>query len=275
MRLYRAIVSSFLCLLLLIGAAGPVAAQDLLLATTTSTDNTGLLDELAPMFKQDTGIKLNWTAVGTGKALELGRNCDADALLVHAPNAEKRYVENGYGVDRTQIMYNDFIIIGPPGDPAGIKGMEVTKALSRIEAEGADFASRGDDSGTHKNELQLWKAAGDGAPSGKSWYMETGQGMMATIRVAAEKNAYTMADRGTYIKYADNFDGNPPLAVLVEGDEILFNQYSAMAVNPDRCENVDFESARKFINWITSEHVQKAIGEYRLLGKTLFTPNAE
>ncbi|MCF8030782.1 MAG: substrate-binding domain-containing protein, partial [Desulfohalobiaceae bacterium] len=201
--------------------------------------------------------------------------CDADALLVHAPKAEKRYVDNGYGVDRTKVMYNDFIIIGPEEDPAGIKGMEVTKALSRIEAEDADFASRGDDSGTHKNELQLWQAAGDGAPSGEKWYMETGQGMMATIRVAAEKGAYTMADRGTYIKYADNFEGDPPLKVLVEGDKILFNQYSAMAVNPERCDNVDYESARKFIDWITSEHVQKAIGEYKLLGKTLFTPNAK
>jgi tungstate transport system substrate-binding protein len=275
MQLYRAIVSSLVCLLLLVGAAGPAAAQDLLLATTTSTDNTGLLDELAPMFEQDTGITLKWTAVGTGKALELGRNCDADALLVHAPKAEKSYVENGYGVDRTQVMYNDFIIIGPPEDPAGIKGMKVTQALSRIQAKGAGFASRGDDSGTHKNELQLWQAAEDGAPSGESWYMETGQGMMATIRVAAEKGAYTMADRGTYIKYADNFDGDPPLKVLVEGDEILFNQYSVMAVNPDRCDNVDYEAAQEFMGWITSDSVQKAIGSYKLLGKTLFTPNAE
>ncbi len=245
-----------------------------MLATTTSTDNTGLLDELAPMFEKDTRIKLKWVAVGTGKALELGRNCDADALLVHAPKAEKRYVENGYGVDRAQIMYNDFIIIGPPGDPAGIRDMKVTKALSRIEAKGAVFASRGDDSGTHKNELQLWKAAGAGTPGGKQWYMETGQGMMSTIRVAAEKDAYTMADRGTFIKYADNFDGDPPLEVLVEGDKILFNQYSAMAVNPERCDNVDYEAAQEFIDWITSEHVQKAIGEYRLLGRSLFTPSA-
>ena len=274
MSLNRAIVSSLLCLLLLCASA-PAAAEDLLLATTTSTDNTGLLDELAPMFEKDTGIELKWVAVGTGKALELGRNCDADALLVHAPKAEKRYVENGYGVDRTQVMYNDFIIIGPEEDPAKIKGMKVTKALSRIEAEGAAFASRGDDSGTHKNELQLWQAAGDGAPEDASWYMETGQGMMATIRVAAEKGAYTLADRGTYIKYADTYDGHPPLRVLVEGDEILFNQYSALAVNPERCGNVDHESARQLINWITSDRVQEAIGEYRLLGRRLFAPNAK
>lgn len=275
MRLNRMLITLLVCLSLVLGATGPAAAQDLLLATTTSTDNTGLLDELAPMFEKDTGIELKWTAVGTGKALELGRNCDADALLVHAPKAEKRYVENGYGVDRTRVMYNDFILIGPPHDPAGIKGMKVTRALSRIEAKGTDFASRGDDSGTHKNELQLWLAAGDGAPSGKSWYMETGQGMMSTIRVAAEKDAYTMADRGTFIKYADNFEGDPPLEVLVEGDKILFNQYSAMAVNPERCENVDYEAAQEFIDWITSDRVQKAIGDYKLLGKRLFTPNAK
>ncbi|MEF8943723.1 MAG: substrate-binding domain-containing protein, partial [Desulfohalobiaceae bacterium] len=261
MRIHPALAIGLLSLLLLCASA-PATAGDLLLATTTSTDNTGLLDDLAPMFEKETGITLKWIAVGTGKALELGRNCDADALLVHAPKAEKRYVENGYGVDRTRVMYNDFILIGPPEDPAGMKGMKVTQALSRIEAEGADFASRGDNSGTHKNERKLWQATGDGAPDGDQWYMETGQGMMSTIRVAAEKDAYTMADRGTFIKYADNFDGDPPLKVLVEGDKILFNQYSAMAINPEHCDNVDHESAQAFLDWITSEHVQNAIGEY-------------
>ena len=275
MRLSLSILAGLIMLILLTAQPGLAAERDLLLATTSSTDNTGLLDELAPMFRQDTGIKLKWIAVGTGKALELGRNCDADALLVHAPKAEKRYVDNGYGVDRTRVMSNDFIIIGPPEDPAGIKGMKVTRALSQIEAKGAAFASRGDDSGTHKNELHLWKAAEDGTPNGERWYMETGQGMMSAIQVAAEKGAYTLADRGTYIKYADNYDGDPPLKVLVEGDEMLFNQYSAMAVNPKRCDNVDQESTQRFIDWLTSDRVQKAIGEYKLLGKTLFTPNAK
>jgi len=274
MRL-RLVLLVCLTALFIAGSSGTALSQDFLLATTTSTDNTGLLDYLAPKFEKDTGMELKWTAVGTGKALELGRNCDADALLVHAPKAEKRYVENGYGVDRTQVMYNDFIIIGPESDPANVKGLKVQQALRRIEAKGADFASRGDDSGTHKNELQLWQAASDGAPAGESWYIETGQGMMSTIRVATEKGAYTMADRGTYIKYADNFDGEPPLKVLVEGDKILFNQYSAMAVNPERCDNVNYEAAQEFIDWITSEYTQNAIDDYELLGKTLFTPNAQ
>jgi tungstate transport system substrate-binding protein len=270
-RRITAIVAALLALVLLSGAA---SAQSLLMATTTSTDNTGLLDYLAPKFQRDTGIELKWTAVGTGKALELGRNCDADVLLVHAPPAEKRYVDNGYGMNRTRVMYNDFVIIGPPGDPAGVEGVSVTGALQEIRADGATFVSRGDDSGTHKKELGLWKEAGLQAPAKRGWYLETGQGMMATIRVAAERDGYTLADRGTYIKYAENFGGEPPLTVLVEGDKALFNQYSVMAVNPENCPNVQHERAQKFIHWITSPETQQEIASYQLLGKKLFTPNA-
>ncbi|MFP3981908.1 MAG: substrate-binding domain-containing protein [Desulfobacterales bacterium] len=252
-----------------------VPAQSLMMATTTSTDNTGLLDELAPKFKDDTGITLKWTAVGTGRALEIGRNCDVDLLLVHAPAAEKKFVDNGYGVVRTQIMYNDFVIIGPDRDPAGIRGMDTNAAMKKIAEEKSLFVSRGDDSGTNKKERALWHEAGVKPPAKAKWYLETGQGMIGTIRVAAERNGYTLTDRGTYIKYAHNQDGSPPLKILVQGDPELFNQYSAIAVNPDRCENIDYEMAQEFINWITAGQAQEFIGSYKLLGKPLFTPNAE
>jgi len=248
--------------------------QSLMMATTTSTDNTGLLDKLAPKFKQDTGITLKWTAVGTGKALEIGRNCDVDVLMVHAPAAEKKFVKNGYGVDRTQIMYNDFVIIGPAGDPAGIKGMATGAAMQQIAGKNALFVSRGDDSGTNKKERSLWDKAGVDLPAKAKWYLETGQGMISTIRVASERDGYTLTDRGTYIKYAHNHDGNPDLKVLVEGDPVLFNQYSAIAINPERCKSVKYDLAKQFISWITSEDIQEFIGNYKLLGKQLFTPNA-
>ncbi len=248
--------------------------ETLMMATTTSTDNTGLLDVLAPMFKADTGIELKWTAVGTGKALKMGEDCNVDVLLVHAPASEKAYVEKGFGVDRKQVMYNDFVIIGPASDPAKVKGLPVAEALKTIAGAKAVFASRGDNSGTNKKEISLWKAADMATPDKEEWYVQTGQGMIATINVATEKNGYTMTDRGTFIKYADSNGGNPPLVVLVEGDKVLFNQYSVLAVNPERCEKVQYDLATKFADWITSAKTQKAIGEFKLLGKQLFTPNA-
>jgi tungstate transport system substrate-binding protein len=244
------------------------------MATTTSTDNTGLLDELAPQFQAATGIELQWTATGTGKALKLGENCDVDVLMVHAPAAEKQFVADGFGVDRREIMYNDFVIIGPAGDPAGIKGKSIKEALSAIKASQSVFVSRGDNSGTHKKELSLWKAAELPVPEKESWYVQTGQGMLATINVAAERNGYTMTDRGTYIKYEDNMKGNPPLKIVVEGDKALLNQYSVIAVNPSRCSNVQNDLAQAFIDWITGAEAQKAIADFKLLGKPLFTPNA-
>jgi tungstate transport system substrate-binding protein len=251
------------------------AAETLMMATTTSTDNTGLLDVLAPEFTKATGIELKWTAVGTGKALKLGENCDVDVLMVHAPGAEKKYVAAGYGIGRREVMFNDFVIIGPPADPAGIKGTSVTGALKTIAAKSAVFVSRGDNSGTNKKEISLWKATGDAVPEKQAWYVQTGQGMLATINVAAQKNGYTMTDRGTFIKYAHNHGGNPPLVVVVEGDDILKNQYSVMQVNPARCPKVQNELAVRFSDWICSPPAQKLIGDFKLLGKQLFTPNAK
>jgi len=256
---------------------GISAAQEkaLMMATTTSTDNTGLLDYLAPKFKEATGIELKWTATGTGKALKLGENCDVDVLMVHAPAAEKKFVQDGFGADRREIMYNDFVIIGPATDPAGIRGKSIKDALRDLQAKQAAFASRGDNSGTHKKELSLWKAADLPVPEKESWYVQTGQGMLTTINIAAERNGYTMTDRGTYIKYEDNMGGNAPLKILVEGDAVLLNQYSVIAVNPKHCPNVQNDLALHFMNWIVGPAAQQQIKEFKLLGKPLFTPNAK
>ncbi|MFW5908126.1 MAG: substrate-binding domain-containing protein [Desulfosalsimonas sp.] len=249
--------------------------KPLLMATTTSTDNTGLLEYLEPYFEDSTGIDLRWTATGTGKALELGKNCDADVLLVHAPEAEKKFVKDGYGKNRRQIMYNDFVIIGPESDPAGIDGKSVSEALAAIINKEAGFVSRGDDSGTHKKELALWPAAGLKVPEKEKWYIQTGQGMLPSINIAAERSAYIMTDRGTYIKYAHDQGGNPPLEILVEEDAALRNQYSVIQVNSQNCQNVKAEAARRFSEWMAGQEAQDLIGEFKLMGKTLFIPNAE
>jgi tungstate transport system substrate-binding protein len=251
------------------------SSPSLMMATTTSTDNTGLLEYLAPEFTKDTGIALKWVATGTGKALKLGENCDVDLLMVHAPAAEKKFVADGFGKDRREIMYNDFVIIGAAADPAEIKGKSVTAALKNIAENQAVFVSRGDNSGTNKKEIFLWKAADLTLPEKESWYVQTGQGMLATINVTEEKSGYTMTDRGTYIKYAHTAGGDPKLKILVEGDAVLKNQYSVMAVNPGHCENVKYETALKFADWITSDRAQKLIAEFTLLGKVLFIPNAK
>lgn len=247
----------------------------LMMATTTSTDNTGLLDYLKPAFEEDTDIELKWAAMGTGKALAFGRNCDADILMVHAPGAEKSYVKNGFGIERTEIMYNDFVIIGPASDPAKIKGKSVAEALQSIQKRKAIFASRGDNSGTNKKEIKLWKSANLPLPDKQSWYVQTGQGMMSTLTVAEERDAYTMTDRGTYIKYESQKEGNPHLKILVEGDKTLLNQYSVLSINPEKCENVKIELSRVFTKWIVSERAQQLIGDFKLLNKQLFTPNAK
>jgi tungstate transport system substrate-binding protein len=255
--------------------AGAAQGRTLLMATTTSTDNTGLLDYLAPEFTKATGVELKWTAVGTGKALELGKNCDVDVLLVHAPAAEKKYVADGFGIDRRQVMFNDFIIIGPPADPAGIKGKPVIEAMKTMAAKGAVFISRGDNSGTNKKELGLWKETGGIMPERQNWYVQTGQGMLSSINIAAQKNGYILTDRGTFIKYAHDHDGHPPLVVIVEGDPGLRNQYSVMLVNPARCPKVQRDLAQRFSDWICSAGTQKLIADFRLMGKQLFTPNAQ
>lgn len=249
--------------------------MQLLLATTTSTENTGLLDYLAPQFTQATGINLKWVATGTGKALKLGENCDADVLMVHAPPAEKKYVAAGFGINRRQIMYNDFVFIGPRNDPASITARGFCTSLNLIMENKALFASRGDNSGTNKKEISLWKTCTKNVPEKEKWYVQTGQGMLSTINVAAERNGYTMTDRGTYIKYESNHDGNPPLKIVVEGDPELLNQYNVIEVNPERCPKAANKLARSFGDWLVSMEGQKAIGDFRLLGKQLFTPNAQ
>ena len=257
-------------------ATGSYAGDDqLMMATTTSTDNTGLLDYLIPEFIKDTGIEIKWVATGTGKALKLGQNCDVDLLMVHAPPAEKEYIEKGFGTDRREIMYNDFVIIGPSADPAGIKGKKTNAALNAVRDKKAVFVSRGDNSGTNKKEKLLWKSAAIPLPERENWYVQTGQGMLTTINVAAERGGYTMTDRGTYIKYEANLKGNPPLRILVEGDAVLLNQYSVITINPGNCKNTKADLAGKFADWITGTKAQKKIGDFRLMGKQLFTPNAK
>jgi len=271
----RLILITILFICVFVSAAGADEGNVLLMATTTSTDNTGLLDYLAPHFKQATGIELRWTATGTGKALKLGENCDVDVLMVHAPPAEKKFVADGFGMDRREIMYNDFVIIGPAADEAGIKGKSIQDALTLVKEKQAVFVSRGDNSGTHKKELALWKAAKLPVPEKEGWYIQTGQGMLASINIAAERNGYTMTDRGTYIKYESNLKGNPPLKILVEGDAVLLNQYSVIAIDPKHCAKAKYDTAKVFTQWISGPQAQQLIKDFKLLGKPLFTPNAQ
>lgn len=247
----------------------------LMMATTTSTDNTGLLDYLSPKFKEATGIELRWIATGTGNALKLGENCDVDVLMVHAPDEEGKFVAAGLGIDRREIMYNDFVLIGPAADPGGIRGKSVKDSLRLLKARQITFASRGDSSGTHEKEISLWKAAGLQVPDKESWYFQTGQGMLATINITAERNGYTLTDRGTFFKYEENMKGNPALKTLVEGEQDLLNQYSVIAVNPARCPKVKNDLANEFIRWITGEDAQQLVKDFKLSGKSLFTPNAK
>ncbi|MDW7771553.1 MAG: substrate-binding domain-containing protein [Desulfobulbaceae bacterium] len=257
-----------------LAAAVQAEQKPLMMATTTSTDNTGLLEYLAPMVKQATGIELKWVATGTGQALKLGENCDADVLMVHAPAAEKAFVEAGFGLNRREFMYNDFVLIGPEADPAGIKGQDTCGAIKAIVEKNAFFVSRGDNSGTHKMELALWNECANAVPDKESWYRQAGQGMLATINIAGEQNGYTLTDRGTYITYETNLGGNPPLKILVEGDQKLLNQYSVIEVNPAHCPKAQQELARKLGDWIVSKEGQNAIAGFLLMNKQLFYPNA-
>ncbi|EKO38129.1 MAG: ABC-type tungstate transport system, permease component [Solidesulfovibrio magneticus str. Maddingley MBC34] len=263
-----------LALSLVVSGSALAAGETLMMATTTSTDDTGLLPVLGEAFKKDTGIELKWVAVGTGKALEHGKNCDVDVLLVHAPAAEKKFVEDGNGTKRTEVMFNDFIIVGPASDPAKIKGKKAGEALAAIAAAKAPFISRGDDSGTHKMEQSLWKGAEIALPDKESWYVSAGQGMMATLNMAGERKGYTLVDRGTYISYEDQAKGKPALVVLVEGDKPLLNQYSVIPVNPAKCEKVKIKQAQIFSDWLASPKGQKVVGDFTVKGKKLFTPNA-
>jgi len=239
------------------------------LATTTSTDNSGLLAELLPAFTDEHGIEVKVIAVGTGKAIKHGEAGDVDAILVHARAAEDRFVAEGYGVERRDVMHNDFVILGPAADPAGIRGTDdAGAALRRIADAKAPFVSRGDDSGTHKKELGLWEASGT-IPEG-SWYMPAGQGMGAVLTLADEKESYTLSDRGTWLAYRGKLD----LEVLVEGDPRLFNPYGVIAVNPERHPHVQHEATMEFIDWLTSPEAQGIIGGFRRNGELLFHPDA-
>ncbi|MFZ5563959.1 MAG: substrate-binding domain-containing protein [Thermodesulfobacteriota bacterium] len=274
-KILALLMALVICGMAMLPCSAEEAKAPLMMATTTSTDDTGLLDYLAPLFKKDTGIELKWTAVGTGKAMQLGQNCDVDVLLVHAPAAEKSFVEAGHGVRRTEVMFNDFVLIGPEADPAGVKGKSVAEALAAILARQAVFASRGDDSGTHKMELSLWKDAGLTVPDGAAWYMQVGQGMMTTINMAAERGGYTLTDRGTYITYSANLKDNPPLKILVEGDARLKNQYSVVLLNPAKCQKINVAGAEAFEKWLAGKQGQGYVRDFKLMGKQLFFPNAK
>lgn len=239
------------------------------LATTTSTDNSGLLSYLLPAFENKTGYRVHVIAVGTGKALRMGRDGDADVLLVHAPAAEIEFVKTGYGDERYPVMYNDFILVGPASNPANIKaGPVISDALQQIADNNSTFISRGDNSGTHKKELSLWQAKKID-PAGK-WYREVGQGMGKVLQMAAELNAYTLTDRGTWLAYQDK----SPLKILNEGDPQLYNPYHIIAVNPQRFPDINYRGARTLISWITSTAGQSLIGEFRLNNTLLFKPSA-
>lgn len=263
-------IKIFLTLLLLSAGVGAQAADTpLRLATTTSTDNSGLLNYLLPAFTRDTGYPVHVIAVGTGKALRLGRDGDVDVVLVHAPGAEKEFVEGGFGVKRHPVMYNDFVVIGDPADPAGIKGSaSVKEAFEKIQSGGQLFVSRGDDSGTHKKEKNIWKSAGI-TPQGE-WYREAGQGMGKVIQMANELRAYTLTDRGTWLSYRSKVD----MEVLYEGDPLLFNPYGIIAVSPQRYPDINNKAANALIDWMTSARGQQMIGEFKVKGQVLFTPSA-
>lgn len=252
--------------------AAEAVARSIKLASTTSTDNSGLFGHLLPIFEAASGIKVHVIAVGTGQALRLARNGDADVLLVHHTPSEKRFVAEGYGVARFDVMYNDFVIVGPAADPARVRGLaDAPAALKQIASANALFASRGDDSGTHKTELGLWRAAGvDAAAASGDWYRETGSGMGATLNTAAGLGAYALTDRATWIGFKNKGD----LGVLVEGDKRLFNQYGVIRVNPARHPHVKAPEGQAFVDWLVSPAGQKAIAAYRLDGQQLFFPNA-
>lgn len=262
-----------LALFTLAGGTELVAGERFItVVSTTSTENSGLFARILPIFEARAGIKVRVVAVGTGQAIRMARNGDADVLLVHHRPSEQAFVGEGFGVQRFDVMYNDFIIVGPPGDPAGIGRIpQVTGALKAIAGHRAIFISRGDDSGTHKRELTLWRNAGiDPAGDSGSWYQEVGAGMGATLNMAAAKQAYALSDRGTWL----SFEGKQELVVLNEHGQGLLNPYGVILVNPDRFDHVKAREGQIFIDWLLSAEGQQAIGDYRIGGQQLFVPNA-
>ena len=284
--LRRTLRSLFMALALLLSlgllpqpapAQSPAGAEEpantIVMASTTSTQQSGLFDYLLPKLTAATGVTVKVVALGTGQALDLARRGDADIVFVHDPKAEQKFVDEGHGVARREVMYNDFVIVGPKGDPAGIAGMKSTAgALAGLAGAGAPFISRGDKSGTHGAELRLWQAAGVKPPaSGTGWYQESGSGMGPTLNIASAKNAYTMSDRGTWL----NFRNRGDLAILVQGDPVLFNQYAVILSNPQKHAHVKQSPAKKVADWLVSPAGQTTIADYKLGGESLFFPNAD
>ena len=268
----RAVLYSILALSSLLPGA-PSHADDsrlIRLATTTSTENSGLLTYLLHEFERTSGFKVHVIAVGTGKALRMGRDGDVDVLLVHAPSAERNFVDAGHGTRRHSVMYNDFVLVGPRSDPAGIASAkpDAVEAMRMIARSRSVFVSRGDDSGTHKKERSLWQASAI-RPAG-SWYREAGQGMGKVLQMAGEMDAYTLTDRGTWLALRDK----SPLSILFQGDPRLHNPYGIIAVNPQRYADANQQGAAALIDWITSAKGQRMIGDYRVAGSRLFNPSA-
>src|SRR5512135_2804693 len=259
----------------LLFTAPAVHAQDksIVVASTTSTQDSGLFEYLLPLYRKKTGVTVKVVAQGTGQALDTGRRGDADVVFVHAKSAEMKFLAEGQGVKRYPVMYNDFVLIGPKGDPAGIKGMkDVAKAMQTIKDKQAPFISRGDRSGTHIAELALWKDSGIDIEKDKGpWYKSIGQGMGAALNTAGASNAYVLSDRGTWIHFKNKGD----LAIVVEGDKRMFNQYGVMLVNPEKHPNVKKELGQQFIDYLVSPQGQKDIANYKIDGQQLFYPNAE
>lgn len=257
-----------------LASARVATAQDksIVVSSTTSTQDSGLFGHILPLFKAKTGIDVKVVSQGTGQALDTGRRGDADVVFVHAKSAEEKFLAEGEGVKRYPVMYNDFVLIGPKGDPAGIKGMkDVAKALQVIKDKQADFISRGDRSGTHIAEINLWNVSGIDIDKEKGpWYKSVGQGMGAALNTANASNAYVLSDRGTWLSFKNKGD----LQILVEGDKRLFNQYGVMLVNPAKHPNVKKDLGQQFIDWLVSPEGQKAIADYKINGEQLFYPNA-
>jgi tungstate transport system substrate-binding protein len=262
-----------------LGACAPATQSapsnpNLILATTTSTQDSGLLDVLIPLFETESGYTVQTVAVGSGQAMKMGEEGNADVLLVHAPASEVTFMENGFGKDRALVMHNDFIIVGPASDPAGIKGTAVVEALKLISARSGTFVSRGDDSGTHKAELALWKKAEfDPKAAASAWYLESGQGMGATLTIASEKNAYTLTDRATYLANKANLQ----LEILVEGDKSLLNVYHVITVNNEKWPKANYDGAVTFLKFMTESSTQKTISQFGVdkFGQPLFYPDAD
>ena len=267
-------VFAVLSILLVFSAVSVSAETRIRCASTTSTQNSGLFDYILPIFEKKTGIKIDVVAVGTGAAIEIGKRGDADVVFVHAKELELKAVEEGYFVNRRDVMYNDFVIIGPPYDPAKTKGMKsAPDAFKKIARSAYPFVSRGDKSGTHTKELAIWGKAGI-EPKGQKWYLEVGQGMEKTQRIANEKRAYTLTDRGTWLATKDK--DKLEMVIVLEGDPVLFNQYGVMAVSPEKHGHVRYREAMNFINWLISRDGQQAIASFKdKHGNQLFIPNAK